>query len=163
VPANLRTRRSVKQYRSVSEARRLPKNPRAHLSRADANIAQGKFKAADEDLDPILKADPNNFTANYLRAVELAAQQQYAAADQIFDRISPAFPTFWTGFYLAALEQLFESRRSAAYRAESRIDSSLANGRYRVGFRMPAWRERSTRSEGAGVRKPPKKEPAGSR
>ena len=28
---------------------------------------------------------------------------------------------------------------------------------------MPAWHERSTRREGAGVRKPPKKEPAGSR
>ena len=33
----------------------------------------------------------------------------------------------------------------------------------RLGFRMPGWRERWTRSEGAGVRKPPKNEPAGSR
>jgi hypothetical protein len=35
--------------------------------------------------------------------------------------------------------------------------------RYREGFRMAAWHEPSTRSEEAGVRKPPKKEPAGSR
>ena len=51
-----------------------PKNMLAHLSRANINIAQGKFKIADEDLDPILKASPNIFTANYLRALELAKQ-----------------------------------------------------------------------------------------
>src|SRR5262249_19758531 len=38
-----------------------------------------------------------------------------------------------------------------------------ANGRKRLGFRMPAQRERSTRAKGAGVRKPPMKEPAGRR
>src|SRR5262249_30673672 len=35
--------------------------------------------------------------------------------------------------------------------------------RYRLGFRMPAQRERSTGAKGAGVRKPPMKEPAGRR
>ena len=70
-----------------------PRNMPAHLNRANINIAEGKFKTADEDLDPVLKALPNNFMANYLRALELAKQQQYAAADRIFDRISPArFP-----------------------------------------------------------------------
>ena len=66
-----------------------PRNLPAHLNRANINIAEGKFKTADEDLDPILKALPNNFMANYLRALEVAKQQQYAAADRIFDRISP--------------------------------------------------------------------------
>ena len=36
-----------------------------------------------------------------------------------------------------------------------------ANGRFRLGFRMAAGRERSTRYR-AAIRKPPKKEPAGS-
>ncbi len=75
-----------------------PKNGQAHLGRANINIGLGKFNVADEDIDPILKATPNNFMANYLRGLELAKQQQYAAADRIFDRISPAFPKFWTGF-----------------------------------------------------------------
>jgi Tfp pilus assembly protein PilF len=49
-----------------------PKNLPAHLSRANVNIVLGNFPAADEDLDPILKAMPNQFMANYLRAFELA-------------------------------------------------------------------------------------------
>ena len=74
-------------------ASRDPRSLPAHLNRANINIAEGKFKTADEDLDPVPKALPNNFMANYLRALELAKQQQYAAADRIFDRISPArFP-----------------------------------------------------------------------
>ena len=40
-------------------------------------------------------------------------------------------------------------------------DIGVMNGGKREGFRMPAWRERST-GVGAGVRKPPKNEPAGS-
>jgi Tfp pilus assembly protein PilF len=42
-----------------------PKNLPAHLSRANVNIGLGKFAAADEDLDPILEATPDNFMANY--------------------------------------------------------------------------------------------------
>ena len=42
---------------------------------------------------------------------------------------------------------------------ETRLDGF--EDRFREGFRMPAWRERST-GVGAGVRKPPKNEPAGS-
>jgi tetratricopeptide (TPR) repeat protein len=41
-----------------------PKNGQAHLGRANINIGLGKFKVADEDIDPILKATPNNFMAN---------------------------------------------------------------------------------------------------
>ena len=78
----------------------------ARLSRANVNIALDKFKAADEDLDPILKASPNNFMANYLRGLELAKQQQYAAADRIFERISPNFPAFWAGYYLQGATKL---------------------------------------------------------
>jgi len=77
-----------------------------HLGRADINIARGNFKAADADLDPILKATPNLFLANYLRALELAKQQQYAAADRIFDRISPNFARLWTGYYLQGATKL---------------------------------------------------------
>ncbi len=40
-----------------------PKNVAVLLSRASLNIAEGKYKAADEDLDPILKANPDNFMA----------------------------------------------------------------------------------------------------
>jgi putative PEP-CTERM system TPR-repeat lipoprotein len=83
-----------------------PKYLLAHLSRANVNVAEGKYKAADEDLDPILKAAPNNFLANYLRGLELAKQQQYAAADRIFERISPDFPRFWAGYYLQGATKL---------------------------------------------------------
>ena len=58
-----------------------PENVRVRLSRASLNIVGGKYKA-DEDLDPILKASPNNFMASYLRALEDAKQQQYAQADR---------------------------------------------------------------------------------
>src|SRR5271166_1205574 len=77
-----------------------PKNVSAQLSRADINIALGKYKAADEDLDPILKADPNRFMANYLRGLELAKQQKFAEADRILERISPGFAAFWAGYYV---------------------------------------------------------------
>jgi cellulose synthase operon protein C len=83
-----------------------PKNGLGHLSRANINIALGKYKVADEDLDPILKAAPNNFMANYLRGLELAKKQDYAAADRIFDRISPAFSVFWAGYYLQGATKL---------------------------------------------------------
>jgi putative PEP-CTERM system TPR-repeat lipoprotein len=83
-----------------------PKNTLAHLSRANINIALGKYKVADEDLDPILKAAPNNLMANYLRGSELAKKQDYAAADRIFDRISPAFSVFWAGYYLQGATKL---------------------------------------------------------
>jgi tetratricopeptide (TPR) repeat protein len=70
------------------------KNIAAHLSRANVNIALGKYKAADEDIDPILKASPNQFMANYLRGFELAKQEKNAEADRILDRIGPEFAGF---------------------------------------------------------------------
>ena len=83
-----------------------PKNILAHLSRADVNLARGKYKAADEDIDPILKASANQFTANYLRGLEFAKQQKYAEADRVFDRISPRFAGFWPGYYLQGVTKL---------------------------------------------------------
>ena len=83
-----------------------PKNRLARLNRANVNIAQNKFTAADEDLDPVLTVSPNNFIANYLRALELTKQQQYAAADRIFDRISPVFPMYWAGYYFQGATKL---------------------------------------------------------
>jgi tetratricopeptide (TPR) repeat protein len=83
-----------------------PKNVLARLSRANLNIILGKYKAADDDLDPILKSAPNNFTENYLRGLELATKQDYAGADRIFDRISPGFSVFWTGYYLQGATKL---------------------------------------------------------
>ena len=77
-----------------------PTDVSARLSRANVNIALGKYHAADEDIHPILKASPNQFMANYLRGLEFAKQQKYAEADRIFDRISPAFAAFWTDYYM---------------------------------------------------------------
>lgn len=76
-----------------------PNNISAHLSRANVNITLGKYKAADEDIGPILKASPDYFMPNYLRRLELAKQQKYAEADRIFDRISPGFTAFSPGYY----------------------------------------------------------------
>lgn len=93
--------------RLFDEALRIdPANLPARLSRADTNIAVGKFKEADADLDPILKDTPNNFMANYLRGMELAKQQQFVAADRICDRISSAFETFPAGYYLQGATKL---------------------------------------------------------
>src|SRR4029077_16126671 len=78
----------------------------AQLSRSDVNIALGKYKLADEDIDPILKVSPGHFMANYLRGVELAKQQKYAEADRIFDRIGPGFAEFWPGYYLQGATKL---------------------------------------------------------
>ena len=83
-----------------------PKNVSVRLSRADLNIAEGKFAAADEDLVPILKASPSNFLANFLRGVELAKQKNYAEADRVFDRISPAFSRVVFGYYLQGATKL---------------------------------------------------------
>jgi Tfp pilus assembly protein PilF len=84
--------------RLFNEALKIdPKNVAAQLSRADINIALGKYKLADEDIDPILKASPGHFMANYLRGVELVKQEKYAEADRIFDRLSPDFAGFWPG------------------------------------------------------------------
>jgi putative PEP-CTERM system TPR-repeat lipoprotein len=83
-----------------------PKDILAHLSRANINIALGKYKAADEDLDPMLKAAPNQFGANYLRGVEFAKQQKHAEADRILDRISPGFAAFWPGYYVQGAVKL---------------------------------------------------------
>jgi len=87
--------------RLFNEALKIdPKNVLARLSRAGVNIMLGKYSAADEDLDPILKSASNNFMANYLRGLELAKKQDYAGADRIFDRISSGFSVFWAGYYL---------------------------------------------------------------
>src|SRR6516164_10483391 len=79
--------------------------PQHFRLRANLYIGLEKFKAADEDLDPILRSTPNNFMANYLRALELDKQQKYTAADQIFNRIDPVFPRFWAGYYLQGATQ----------------------------------------------------------
>ena len=76
------------------------------MSRANVNIALGKYKAADEDIDPILKVSPDHFMANYLRGVEFAKQGKYAEADRIFDRISPNFAAFWPGYYAQGVTKL---------------------------------------------------------
>jgi hypothetical protein len=52
---------------------------------------RGEFAAADQDLDPILQASPENFMANYLRGLEYVKQQNYIAADQIFHTIANTF------------------------------------------------------------------------
>src|SRR5215472_263380 len=101
-----------------------PKNLQAHLGRAEINIGRNNFKAADEDLDPILKITRNNFIANYLRAVELDNQQQYAAADRIFDRISPAFANVWDGYYLQGATKLALGQSA---QAESILSKYLAH------------------------------------
>ena len=83
-----------------------PKNVSALLSRASINIALGKYQAADEDIDPILKASPNHFMANYLRGVELARRKKYAEADRILDRISTGFAAFWPGYFVQGATKL---------------------------------------------------------
>jgi putative PEP-CTERM system TPR-repeat lipoprotein len=74
----------------------------AHLSRANVNIMRGEFAAADQDLDPILRASPENFMANYLRGLEYVKQQNYIAADQIFHTIANTFRAFPYGYYVQA-------------------------------------------------------------
>jgi len=74
----------------------------AHLSRANVNIMRGEFAAADQDLDPILQASPENFMANYLRGLEYVKQQNYIAADQIFHTIANTFTAFPHGYYVQA-------------------------------------------------------------
>jgi putative PEP-CTERM system TPR-repeat lipoprotein len=109
-----------------------PKYIFGHLSRADVNIALGKYQAADEDIDPILKTSPNQFMANYLRVLELAKQQKYADADRIFDRISPGFEAYWAGYYLQgatklALGQYAQAEASLGqYRAHAPDDMTAA-------------------------------------
>jgi putative PEP-CTERM system TPR-repeat lipoprotein len=83
-----------------------PKNVAAQLSRADVNIALGKYKLADEDIDPILKVSPGHFMANYLRGVELVKQEKYIEADRIFDRLSPDFAGFLPGYYAQGVTKL---------------------------------------------------------
>jgi cellulose synthase operon protein C len=109
-----------------------PKNVAAQLSRANVNIALGKYKLADEDIDPILKASPNQFMANYLRGMELAKQEKYAEADRIFDRISPGFVTYWAGYYLQGATKLKVGQYAQAetslskYRAHAPDDMKAA-------------------------------------
>jgi putative PEP-CTERM system TPR-repeat lipoprotein len=74
----------------------------AHLSRANVNIMRGEFAAADQDLDPILRASPENFMANYLRGLEYVKQQNYIEADQIFHTIANTFRAFPYGYYVQA-------------------------------------------------------------
>ena len=93
--------------RLFNEALKIdPKNVAAQLSRADVNIALGKYKLADEDIDPILKVSPGHFMANYLRGVELVKQEKYIEADRIFDRLSPDFPRFLPGYYAQGVTKL---------------------------------------------------------
>jgi tetratricopeptide (TPR) repeat protein len=55
----------------------------AHLRRANVNIMRGEFAAADQDLDQILQASPENFMANYLRGLKYVKQQNYIAASSL--------------------------------------------------------------------------------
>ena len=72
----------------------------ARLSRANVNVARGEFAAADQDLDPILQASPENFMAKYLRGLEYVKRQNYTAADQIFHTIAGTFTAFPYGYYV---------------------------------------------------------------
>ncbi len=72
----------------------------ARLSRANVNVARGEFAAADQDLDPILQASPENFMAKYLRGLEYVKRQKYTAADQIFHTIAGTFTAFPYGYYV---------------------------------------------------------------
>jgi putative PEP-CTERM system TPR-repeat lipoprotein len=113
--------------RLLDEALKIDsKNISAHLSRADVNIVLGKYKAADDDIDPILKASPSHFTANYLR-LELAKQEKYAEADRIFDRISPGFAAFWGGYYVQGATKLALGQYSQAETALGKYLAHLPN------------------------------------
>ena len=55
---------------------------------------RGEFAAADQDLDPILRASPENFMANYPRGLKYVKQQNYIAASSLImagDDL-PSFP-----------------------------------------------------------------------
>jgi putative PEP-CTERM system TPR-repeat lipoprotein len=80
-----------------------PHNPVARVGRIEVNLSKKNYAAVDADLDPLLKAAPNNVEAGYLRAYELTMQGHYAEANTIVQRISPAFDLFWTGYYLQGL------------------------------------------------------------
>ena len=82
------------------------KNLLALLGRADIAITRGDFTTADEILDPILRATPDNFMANYLRATELIKRQQYAAADETLGHVSTKLPLFPAGYYLQGMTKL---------------------------------------------------------
>ena len=102
-----------------------PYNSLARLSRAEINIAQNNFAAADEDLDSILKTDPYNFLATYLRGLGLFKQHKYTAADRLCDRISSGFTTFPAGYYLQGATKL-------ALKQFSKAETILANYLERV-------------------------------
>lgn len=72
----------------------------ARISRANVRVALGEFAAADEDLDPILQATPQNFMANYLRGLEYVKQRKYDEADHIFTSISGGFQGFPYGYFV---------------------------------------------------------------
>ena len=72
----------------------------ARIGRANVNVARGEFAAADEDLDTILQATPDNFMANYLRGLEYVKRQNYTGADKIFHTIAANFTAFPYGYYV---------------------------------------------------------------
>ena len=95
-----------------------PKNVAVRLSRASLNIAEGKYPAADEDLDPILKTSPDNFMASYLRALERDRQKALRRGGSPLRPHLPVFPRFAAGYYLQgatkyALGQYAEAEASS--------------------------------------------------
>lgn len=100
-----------------------PRNFVARLGRIKINLEKANYAAVDADLDPLLKAAPDNVQANYLRAYELAVQKHYAAANTIVQHISPTFDLFWTGYYLQGMVE-FQLRQYAL--AEQALSKFLA-------------------------------------
>ena len=123
-----------------------------------ASVATVKFGAFDE-----LKNDPTIGRAVALRRAEMA---------MLDPKNPPEFAHPLSGRRSCSLAKV--AREGKIDRSEMAIRGISAgaapsvfarstNGRLREGFRMPARRERSIQYRGAGVGKPPKNEPAGSR
>lgn len=69
-----------------------PAKPILRLPLAYSQIGQSKFDAANENLEVILKAFPNEPRANYLRALTAYQAQDYTAARARIDRAMQAAP-----------------------------------------------------------------------
>ncbi|HEV2098789.1 MAG TPA: XrtA/PEP-CTERM system TPR-repeat protein PrsT [Stellaceae bacterium] len=117
------------------EALRIdPKYFLARLARIEININEGKFAAADADLDPLLKTSPGNVQANYLRALELTKQKRYADADAILERISPAFDRLWQGYHLQGLVKFYLDQYAQAESALAKYIVHVPNDADAVGL-----------------------------
>jgi putative PEP-CTERM system TPR-repeat lipoprotein len=104
-----------------------PEQPTIRLERAQLLLAGGQDAKAQEEINFVLTATPNNVPALYMQAGLMARAKDYKGADAIFQRISNAMASIPRSFYLLAIVKQNLGQTQLAVEAAQKYVSRVPN------------------------------------